>query len=138
MLVTSELHMVMQQLPTDPRVRPECHLFNDKNDPFAPPEADSDCIADLNTGPSCLETWKKQMTEPRKQILCPIVVICIDGAATGQFVDLPITAVKIALGIHTRAAREKPHLWGAIGHIPWTAKVKSGGGAKGTSRLRAS
>jgi len=42
-------------------------------------------------------------------------------------VDLPITAVKIALGIHTRLAREKPHLWGAIGYIPQPTKVKSGG-----------
>jgi len=102
MLITGELHMVMQQLATDPRVRPERCLFNDKNDPFAPPPADSDCIADLNTGLSCLETWKKTMTEPGKQIVCPIVVY-IDGAAAGQFVDLRITAVKIALGIHTRA-----------------------------------
>jgi len=42
-------------------------------------------------------------------------------------VDLPITAVKIALGIHTRAAREKPYLWGTIGYIPQPTKVKSGG-----------
>jgi len=55
-LITSELHVVMQQLPIDPRVLPEHYLFNDKNDPFAPPAADSDCIADLNAGLSCLET----------------------------------------------------------------------------------
>jgi len=42
-------------------------------------------------------------------------------------VDLPITAVKTALGIHTRVAREKPCLWGTIGYIPQPAKVKSGG-----------
>jgi len=56
MLIASELCMVTQQLPTDPRVRPEHRLFNDKNDPFAPPAADSDHIADLNTGLSYLET----------------------------------------------------------------------------------
>jgi len=100
MLITSEPHVVMQQLLIDPRVLPEHHLFNDKNDPFAPPSADSDCTADLNAGLRHLETWKKLTTKPGKQILCPIV-ICIDGAAAGQFVDLPITAVKIALGIHT-------------------------------------
>jgi len=48
-LIASELHMVLQQLLMDPRVRPECYLFNDKNDPFAPPSADLDhCTADLN------------------------------------------------------------------------------------------
>jgi len=99
-LITSELYMVIQQLLIDPRVRPECYLFNDKNDPFAPPSSDLDYIADLNTGLSYLETWKKLITKPGKQILCPIVIY-IDRAATGQFVDLPITAVKIALGIHT-------------------------------------
>jgi len=126
MLITGEPCMVMQQLPMDPRVRPKCCLFNDKNDPFAPPSANADCIADLNTGPSHPETWKKPMTEPSKQILCPIV-IHIDGAAAGHFVDLPITAVKIALGIHTSVAREKPHLQGTIGCIPQPTKVKTGG-----------
>jgi len=42
-------------------------------------------------------------------------------------VDLSIIAVKIALGIHTRVAREKPYLWGTIGYIPKPTKVKSGG-----------
>ena len=125
-LITSELYMVIQQLLIDPRVLPEHYLFNDKNDPFAPPSADLDYIADLNTGLSYLETWKRLITKPGKQILCPIIIY-IDGAATGQFVDLPITAVKIALGIHTRLAREKPYLWGTIGYIPQPTKVKSGG-----------
>jgi len=95
-LITSELYMVMQQHLIDPHVRPECYLFNDKNVPFAPPAADLDYMADLNTGLSYLETWKKLITKPGKQILWPII-ICIDGAATGQFVDLPITAVKLHL-----------------------------------------
>jgi len=83
MLITSELHMVIQQLLTDPCVRPEDYLFNDKNDPFAPPAADLDCIADLNAGLSYLETWKRLITKPGKQILCPIVVY-IDCQPRGQ------------------------------------------------------
>jgi len=47
MLITSELHMIMQQLLTDLRVLPEHCLFNDKNDPFAPPSADLDCTSTL-------------------------------------------------------------------------------------------
>jgi len=126
MLIISELYSVMEQLIIDPHVHSEDYLFNDKNDPFAAPSADLDYIADLNTGLSYLETWKKLITKPGKQILCHIVIY-IDGAATGQFVDLPITAVKIALGIHTRVAHEKPCLWGTIGYITQPAKVKSGG-----------
>ena len=125
-MLTNEPQMVIQQLLIEPRVRPDDYLFNDKNDPFAAPRADLDYIADLNTGQSYLQTWKRLITKPGKQILCPILLY-IDGAATGQFVDISITAVKIALGIHTRVAREKPCLWGTIGYIPEPTKVKSGG-----------
>jgi len=125
-MVTNDALKVIQQLLIDPRVQPNDYLFNDKNDPFAPPPADLDYIADLNTGKSYIETWKKLITKPGKQILCPLLLY-IDGAATGQFVDLPITAVKIALGIHTRVAREKPYLWGTLGYLPEPTKVKSGG-----------
>jgi len=125
-LITSEPQMVIQQLLIDPRVRPEDFLFNDKNDPFAPPSANLDYIADLNTGLSYLATWKKLITKPGKLILCPIVTY-IDGAVTGQFVDLSITAVKIALRIHTSVAHKMPYLWGTIGCIPQPTKVKSGG-----------
>jgi len=41
-------------------------------------------------------------------------------------VDLPITAVKIVVGIHTRVACEKPYLWGAIGYISQPTKVNQG------------
>ena len=116
-MITNDAAKVIQQLLIDPRVRPEDYLFNDKNDPFAPPPADLDYIADLNTGKSYIETWKKLVTKPGKQILCPLLLY-IDGAATGQFVDLPIAAVKIALGVHTRVAREKPYLWGTLGYLP--------------------
>ena len=125
-MITNIPLMVIQQLLLDPRVRPEDYLFNDPDDPFAPPSEDLNYIADLNTGQSYIQTWHRLITKPGKQILCPIILY-IDGAATGQFVDLPITAVKIALGIHTRLAREKPHFWGTIGYIPQPTKIKSGG-----------
>ena len=125
-MITNEAIMVMQSLLTEPRVRPKDYLFNDQNDPFAPPPADLDYIADLNTGQSYIQTWHKLITKPGKQILCPIILY-VDGAATGQFVDLPITAVQIALGIHTRKAREKGYLWGTLGYTPSPTKIKSTG-----------
>ena len=125
-MVTNDSAMVIQTLLTEPRARPEDYLFHDKDDPFAPPPAELDYIADLNTGQSYIQTWHKLITKPGKQILCPIVLY-IDGAATGQFVDIPITAVQIALGIHTRKAREKGYFWGTLGYIPCPTKVKSTG-----------
>ena len=42
----------------------------------------------------------------------------MDGANVGQFVDLPLTAVKISLGIFSQKAREKDHFWKTLGFIP--------------------
>jgi len=116
-IVWNDSKMVIQSLLVEPRATPEDYLVFDE-DPFAPPREDLDHIADLNTGKSYLETW------PGKQILMP-TPLHIDGAATGHFVDLPITAVKIALGIHTRTAHEKAHFWGTLGYIPSPTKIKS-------------
>ena len=121
-MITNDAVMVIQQLLIDPRVQPDDYLFNDKNDPFAPPSADLDYIADLNTGQSYIQTWQRLITKPGKQILCPILLY-IDGAATGQFVDLPITAVKIALGIHTVGIHRFPVTTGSLSllHHPYLA-----------------
>lgn len=122
-IVWNDAKMVIQSLLTNPRLRPDDYLFFE-NDPFAPPPDDLDFIGDLNTGRSYTETYNALITDPNKQILLPIPFY-IDGAATGQFVDLPLTAVKLALGINTWQAREKAHTWGTIGYIPSPTKVKS-------------
>ena len=116
---------VIQALLTDPRIRADDYLFHGQN-PFAPPPNDLNYIADLNTGKCYIETYKALITNPERQILVP-TPLYIDGAATGQFVDLPITPVQISLGIHTRKARDKPHCWGTLGYIPDPSKVKSHG-----------
>ena len=66
------------------------------------------------------------ITDPSKQILLP-VIFYIDGANTGQFVDLPLTAVRISLGIFTRKARDKRHLWRTLGYTPSHTKQASQG-----------
>ena len=50
--------------------------------------------------------YNKLIKRPGEQVLLP-VIFYIDAATTGQFADLPVTAVKITLGIFTRKAREK-------------------------------
>ena len=124
-IVWNDSKMVVQSLLIDPRAKPEHYLWFD-DDPFAPPPAEQDYISDLNTGKSFRETHKKLITKPGKQILCGILVYT-DAAATGQFVNNPINAVKIALGIHTRLARQQGLFWGTIGYIPCPTKVKSKG-----------
>ena len=124
-IVWNDAQMVIQSLLTDPRIMAKDYLFFD-SDPFAPPPEDLNYIADMNTGKCYIDTYNDLITNPQKQILVP-TILYVDGTVTGQFVDLPITAVQIALGIHTRVARDKAHCWGTLGYIPDPSKVKSHG-----------
>lgn len=124
-MVWNSAPKVIESLLTDPRIHPEHYLFFN-NDPFAPPPEDLNYIADLNTGKCYIETYKALITDPTRQVLCP-TPLYIDGAATGQFVDLPLTAVKISLGIFNREARDQGHFWGTLGYIPNPTKLKSQG-----------
>ena len=123
-IVWTEAKMALQSLLTDPRIKAKDYLFFDE-DPFKPP-TNLNYIADLNTGKAYMETYKKLITDPEKQILLP-TPLYIDGAATGQFANLPITAVKISLGILSRVARDQPHMWRTLGYIPPNSKDKSRG-----------
>jgi len=120
----TDAKFALQSLLTDPRIRANDYIF-DANNPFAPPE-NSNEIGDLHTGKAYKKTYERLIERPNEQILLP-VVIYIDGAATSQFSDHSITAVKISLGIFTRKARDKPHLWRTIGYIPPNSKHKSQG-----------
>ena len=102
-------------LLTDPRFCDDDYLHFD-HDPMAPPPTDLDYIADLNTGESYLETYKKLITKPGKQMLVPIIFY-IDGAVTGQFDKLQIEALKMTLGIFTRKARDRQDAWRILGTL---------------------
>ena len=126
-IVWSQAHMVIQSMLTDPRIRVNDYLFFDNN-PLASPPSSSDAtvIGDLNTGLAYLKTYQKLITKPGKQVLLP-TPLYIDGAATGQFADLSITAVKISLGIFNRKARDKWYMWRNLGYIPGVTQHKSRG-----------
>lgn len=106
-------------LLTDPRFQDTDYLFFDDN-PLAPPPENLDYLADLNTGEAYLRTYEQMITHDR-QVLLPIIMY-IDGANTGQFTDLPVTAVKIALGIHKRETRDRQYAWRELGFIPVVRK----------------
>ena len=94
-------------------------FFDD--DPFSPPPANLNCTQDLNTGCAHLDTHAQLMSDPAKQMSSP-VIFCIDGANAGQFVDLPLTAVKITLGVFDRKACDKQHSWRTSGCTPSHSK----------------
>lgn len=125
-IVYNNLQMVMQSLLTDPRITANDYLFNDKENPFAPPPNKISHYGDINTGLAYRKTYEKLVTNPEKQILLPI--ICYqDGAATTQFTDLKVTAFQFTLGIFNRRAREKRHLWRTLGYYPSYLEEKSRG-----------
>ena len=94
------------------------YLFHG-NDPFMPPPNPDElsCIGDINTGMAYIKTYEAMITNPKRQILLPIIFY-IDGAATGQFANLPVTPLKFTLGIFNRKARMKPHFWRTLGYVP--------------------
>ena len=106
-------------LLTDPRFEDEDYLFfND--DPLAPPPENLTYLADLNTGDAYLKSYERMITHDKQVLLA--VPLYIDGAVTGQFSDLPVTALKMSLGIHNREARDKQHAWRELGFVPVVRK----------------
>jgi hypothetical protein len=125
--VTLTVHQAwhcIESLLTDPRVNDEDYNFLD-GDPFAKPPETISVVGDLHTGLAYKQAYEKFITKPR-QVLLPIIMY-IDGAVTGQFSNLPITALKIALGIHTRKYRDKSHAWRSLGFVGQVSKAKSRG-----------
>ena len=110
---------------TDPRITDDDYSFFENN-PLASPPAHSNYVKDLNTGRAYTRTFEHLINVPGTQVLLP-VVFYIDAAVTGQFADLPVTAVKLSLGIFSRKAREKDYCWRTLGYIPETSKFKSKG-----------
>ena len=111
-------------LLTDPRFDPKDYFFTKKN-PFAPPPEQVTYLEDLNTGDAYLKTYEKLITRPNQVLV--MVVLYMDGATTGQFSNLPVTALKISLGIHSREARDKDSAWREIAWIPQVRKAKARG-----------
>ncbi len=124
-IIKNDAKACIRSLLTDPRISDEDYLFFG-NDPHAPPPDNLDYIGDLNTGEAYIQTYHKLIKHPDRQILLP-VIFYIDGAVTGQFSDLPVTAVKFTFGIFTRKARDRQHLWRTLGYIPAISKHKSRG-----------
>ena len=111
-------------LLTDPRVKDK-HLLYWNQDPLAPPPEKVVYLKDLNTGEAVLESYKKYVTKPNQSLLG--IKFYIDGAVTGQFSDLPITALKMSLGIHSQECRFEAWAWRTLAWIPQVRKQKARG-----------
>jgi hypothetical protein len=101
-------------LLTDPRWTEEDWLYFD-DDPFAPPPETLSYVADLNTGQAYLETYKQLITKERQILVA--VPLYIDGAVTGQFDKLQVTALKMSIGLLNRRARDREYGWRNLGFV---------------------
>lgn len=118
-LVCHDAWGCFESLLTDPRLTDDDFLFFDNN-PFADPPENLPVISDLNTGQAFREAhrlYKKKANH----IPLP-VTLYMDGANTGQMKNMPITAVKMSLGIFTRTYRDLDHAWQVLGHVPHISK----------------
>ena len=124
-IVWNDAKECISSLLTDPRITDNDYLFFEDN-PLASPPEKLKFVEELNTGRAYTKTYKKLIERPQEQVLLP-VIFYIDAATTGQFADLPVTAVKFTLGIFNRKAREKDYFWRTLGYIPAVLKHKSRG-----------
>jgi hypothetical protein len=85
-----------------------------------------DYVEDVNTSLAYTKTYCCLITNPAKQILLG-VQFYMDGAVTGQFANLPVTAVQIAFTIFNHRAHEQDHFWGTLGFVPkYTKQISRG------------
>jgi hypothetical protein len=115
-IVTNSASWCIQSLLTDPRITDNDFLFYNNN-PLAPPPTTIDTLSDIHTSKAYVKLYKHYIKKPGEEVLLPILFY-IDGAATGQFAYLPITPLRITLGIFNRKAREKEHSWRTLGYVP--------------------
>ena len=111
-------------LLTDPRWKDEDWLYFD-DDPFQKPPKNWPYVEDLNTGEAYQKTYEALIKKPN-QILVAIPLY-IDGAVTGQFDKLQVTALKMTLGILNRRARDKEYAWKSLGYVSNYTKEDSRG-----------
>jgi hypothetical protein len=114
----------VMSLLTDPRWKDSDWLYFDE-DPFAVPPRNCPFLEDLNTGEAFLATHRQLITKPN-QILVAIPLY-IDGAVTGQYDKLQVTALKMTLGILNRRARDREYAWRTLGYVPNYSKSNSRG-----------
>ena len=114
----------VMSLLTDPRWKDEDWLYFDE-DPFAAPPDTCPFVEDLNTGEAYLVTHRRLITKPN-QILVALPLY-IDGAVTGQYDKLQVTALKMSIGILNRRARDKEYAWRTLGYVPNYTKSDSRG-----------
>ena len=120
----------VEMLLTNPRLKDSDFAFFD-NDPFAPPPKNPKTVGQLNTGLAYRQAYAAFVTKPNQ--IGVGVQWYIDGAVTGQFDNLQITALKMTLSFFTREYRMKDDAWATVGYVVNYSHAKATGGERSLS-----
>ena len=113
------------QLLADPRLTDDDFCFYD-NDPLAPPPKTTTKVGQLNTGEAYRNAYSEYVDDPSRQMGIGIQWY-IDGAVTGQFDNLSVTALRMTLSCFTLDYRKKDHAWAILGFVVNYSAGKSKG-----------
>ncbi len=91
-------------------------LFPNPDDPLAPPPAEVQNIADIDTGTVYRNAYKNLCTRPN-HVICGIICY-IDKLATDRHGHLSLEPVYFTLSIFNQKTRNRPEAWRPLGYIP--------------------
>ena len=114
-VVCFEARHIVWRLLTDPRLTDEDFCFYHDN-PLAPPPEIMTTVGQLHTGEAYRNAYTKYVRDPDRQMGIGIQWY-IDGAVTGQFDNLSVTALKMSLSCFTLDYRKKDHAWAILGFV---------------------
>ena len=104
----------VEQLLTDPRLGDDDFSFYDNNPLAAPPQSRS-TIGGLTTGDAYRNAYASYVNGDNQVGIG--IQWYIDGAVTGQFQNLSITALKMSLSCFTLDYRKKDRAWAILGFV---------------------
>jgi hypothetical protein len=104
-------------LLTDPQIKWQDYLWFD-DDPLSSPRLhDLDYVVDINTGHAYTKTYQCLIRNLARQILMGLQFY-MDAVVSGQFTNLPVTAVWCTFRIFNHKASEQDYFWGTFGYVP--------------------
>jgi hypothetical protein len=83
-------------------------------------------VDDVNSGRAYIKTWKEKVRIGSNEMLLPIIWY-MDSAVTGQYDQLPLTALQFTIGILKKETRDKPWAWRSVGYVPKLRSEESDG-----------
>ena len=122
-LVCHDAKACIVSLLTDPQLMDHDYLFYNDDPTASPPIDPPSQIGDIHTAGAHRAAVFKYKKDP-KHVVLPIIMY-IDGSETGAMKSMPITALKITLGIFCRQYRDQPHAWRTLGYVPSASFIQS-------------